>query len=66
MTHHAYADQPNAEVVKMSPDEWREAVQRALKRLGLTFEQLAEEAKNRNFSSVDARKLWVAIGGRRP
>lgn len=49
-------------VTEMSLTEWNEAVQRALKRLHLTYEQLSEMAVRRNFSSLEAKKLWLAIG----
>jgi hypothetical protein len=53
----------DVEVVTMTKGEWHDAAQRALAKLGLTYEQLAEQAKARNFSSLEARKLWVSIGG---
>lgn len=54
------------EPTRMSPDEWSQAVQRALSELGMTYEQLAEEARQRDFRSARARRLWVIIGGPRP
>jgi hypothetical protein len=57
---------PAVEVGVMSAAEWKSAVQRALAELKLTYDQLAEQARTRNFSSVEAMKLWVAIGGKRP
>lgn len=53
---------PEVSVVEMSAVEWRDAVQQALARLHLTYAQLADQARRRDFSSIDARKLWVAIG----
>lgn len=52
----------NPAVIEMNPTEWRDAVNRALKRLGLTYDELADQARHREFSSIEARKLWVAIG----
>lgn len=50
----------------MSPEEWRVAVRRELDRLGLTYDDLACMSARRDFVSLEARKLWLAIGGRRP
>lgn len=44
-------------------EEWRAAAEARLAELGLTYEQLAKEAREGNFSSTAARKLWVLIGG---
>jgi hypothetical protein len=55
-------DVPEVSVVVMDAAEWREAARRALARLNLTYAQLADQAKRRDFSSTEARKLWVAIG----
>src|SRR5262245_27812525 len=49
-------------IVEMSQAEWTAAVQRALERLHLTYEQLEDMARRRDFTSLDARKLWLAIG----
>ena len=56
----------NVDVTYLSDDEWREASKRGLARLGLTYDELAAQAKARNFSSTDALQLWMAIGGDRP
>ncbi|MEV6815206.1 hypothetical protein [Micromonospora sp. NPDC051296] len=56
---------PGSVVIEMSDDQWREATDRALDRLHLTYRQLAEMAKNRDFSSVEAQKLWMSIGNTR-
>lgn len=53
---------PGPSVTEMSSAEWKEAMQRALDKLHLTYQQLADMAKRRDFSSLEARKLWVAIG----
>lgn len=47
----------------MSTDEWKTNARGALKRLGLTYEELEAQAGERNFVSTAARKLWVLIGG---
>ncbi|QOC95413.1 hypothetical protein [Micromonospora craniellae] len=51
-----------ATVVEMNDDQWREAVEQALGRLHLTYRELAEMAKRRDFSSIEAKKLWMSIG----
>jgi hypothetical protein len=47
----------------MSVEEWREAGARALKRLGISYAELEDQAKNKNFASTAARKLWMLVGG---
>jgi hypothetical protein len=49
-------------VTEMSQGEWKIAVDEALARLQLTYQQLADMARRREFSSVEAHKLWVSIG----
>lgn len=57
-------DEPEPEVIVLSPGEWDAAVQRSLDELGLTFEDLAAQAAARDFSSIEANKLWLIIGPR--
>jgi hypothetical protein len=57
---------PPIEVTVMDAAEWKAAVQRTLDDIGYTFEQLAEMAGRRDFVSSEARKVWLAIGGKRP
>jgi hypothetical protein len=38
------------------------AVKNALDRAGCTFDELAQQARAGNFSSIRARLAWVAIG----
>lgn len=57
---------PPVEVGVMNAAEWKAAVARALADLKLTYDELAEQARKRDFSSTNALKLWVAIGGKRP
>jgi hypothetical protein len=54
------------EPLHMSRQEWEQAQRHALNELGMTYEQLAEEARRRDFSSARARRLWVIIGDSRP
>ncbi|GIF69478.1 hypothetical protein Ais01nite_75130 [Asanoa ishikariensis] len=56
----------DVDVVQMSAAEWRAAAERGLQRLGITYDELAGQARAGDFTSRDAHKLWVAIGGRRP
>lgn len=53
-------DQPD--VVEATEDDLRVAVQHALDYAGLTYEQLAEQARHGTFESVRARLAWVAVG----
>ncbi|NJC73035.1 hypothetical protein HC031_25445 [Planosporangium thailandense] len=57
---------PGPTVTEMSPAEWKEAVQHELSKLQLTYEQLADMAQRRQFSSMEAQKLWVSIGDSKP
>ncbi|MFH8531558.1 hypothetical protein ACH4GE_24445 [Streptomyces tendae] len=50
-------------VTELSEDEFREAAYAALDRLGLTYAQLRDMARRRDFSSAQAQSLWVTIGG---
>jgi len=50
------------DVIVADEDDLREAVRRTLERLGLSFEELAEQAHTGNFKTVRARMAWVAIG----
>jgi hypothetical protein len=49
-------------MIYMSRKEYEEARSRALADLGMTYEELADEARRRDFSSGRARALWVMIG----
>ncbi len=53
----------DVEVIKLSRAEYDRTVKAELRRLGLTYNQLAEQARTRQFASEDARRLWLAIGG---
>ncbi|GIM97134.1 hypothetical protein [Paractinoplanes toevensis] len=57
---------PAVEVTELSDDEWRAAARRGLQRLGLTFEELAQQAAGRRFDSPEALKFWRVLGGERP
>ncbi|MBM7078098.1 hypothetical protein [Micromonospora humida] len=57
---------PGPVVVELSQAEWQAAVSRALDKLHLTYQQLAEMARTRDFSSLEAQKLWMSIGDSQP
>ncbi|MFC7278181.1 hypothetical protein ACFQS1_29700 [Paractinoplanes rhizophilus] len=50
------------DVIEMSAAEWQEAVTEGLKRVGLSRSELREQAQEKNFTSTEARKLWMMIG----
>jgi hypothetical protein len=50
------------EVTQLSRAEYDQAVAAALREVGLTYRQLASQARTGRFSSINARKLWLAIG----
>ncbi|MDR2984497.1 MAG: hypothetical protein LBV34_06620 [Nocardiopsaceae bacterium] len=54
------------EVIQMSRLEYERARDAALDELGLTYDELAAQARTGRFSSLRARKLWLAIGRRAP
>jgi hypothetical protein len=49
-------------IIELSAEEFRTAAQRALAELGLTYAELREQARRRDFSSAQAHVLWVSIG----
>lgn len=55
----------DVEVIELSRAEYDRTVRAELRRLGLTYDQLAQQARTRQFASEDARRLWLAIGGDR-
>lgn len=52
---------PGVEVTRATPEEWRASIKRALERLNLSRQQLEDQARQQDFSSTEARKLWLAI-----
>ncbi|WP_327401998.1 hypothetical protein OG194_18860 [Streptomyces sp. NBC_01288] len=57
------SDHDDDVITELSEDEFREAAYAALNRLGITYAQLREMARRRDFSSAQAQSLWVSIGG---
>ena len=54
---------PDVEVVELTPAQYRAAKRKALDSIGLTYKQLAKQARRGEFSSPRAKKVWVAFGG---
>ena len=52
------------EVTELTREEWDAVVAAELARLGLTYDELAEQARTEDFSSSSARWIWMLIGGR--
>jgi len=50
-------------VIMLSDDEFHAAASQALDDLGLTYAELEQQARDRDFSSAQAHALWVSIGG---
>ncbi|MFE5189210.1 hypothetical protein [Streptomyces sp. NPDC056628] len=50
-------------VTVVSEVEWHDGVRTALARLGLTYAELEDQARRRDFISAQAQVLWVSIGG---
>lgn len=50
-------------VIEVTEAEWHAAASRSLARLGLTYAELEDQARRRDFVSAQAQVLWVSIGG---
>ncbi len=59
----AMTDHEDDIVIVVSDADYREAAQRALDDLGLTYAELQEQAREGDFTSSQAHALWVSIGG---
>lgn len=62
----ANTDHDDGHLIVRTEEEWCAAANRSLQNLGLTFDELARQAKDDNFESIDAMKLWRVLGGERP
>jgi len=60
--HDGAGGQEGPEVIEVSAAEYQHAVDQELADIGLTYKQLRIQAKSGKFSSLHARKLWLAIG----
>jgi hypothetical protein len=52
------------EIIRMTEADWDRALQNSLDELGLTWEELAAQARARDFTSLRAHNLWLITGGR--
>ncbi|MEW2255956.1 hypothetical protein [Streptomyces sp. NPDC047869] len=59
----ALTDHEDDIVIVVSDADYRDAAQRALDDLGLTYAELREQAREGDFTSSQAHALWVSIGG---
>ncbi|MET7914432.1 hypothetical protein ABZU45_00575 [Streptomyces avermitilis] len=50
-------------VIEVTEAEFHAAASAALARLNLTYAQLEDQARRRDFVSAQANSLWVSIGG---
>jgi hypothetical protein len=50
-------------VTEVTEAEFHAAVRTSLARLGLTYAELEDQARRRDFTSAQAHSLWVSIGG---
>lgn len=50
-------------VIEVTEAEFHAAASKALARLGLTYAQLEDQARRRDFTTAQAHSLWVSIGG---
>jgi hypothetical protein len=58
----AAVESGEVEVIELDRAGYDQAVASSLKDAGLTYGQLASQARTGQFSSLRARKLWLAIG----
>lgn len=56
-------DHDDETVIVVTEEEFRNAARQALAGLGLTYAELVEQARRRDFVSAQAHALWVSIGG---
>lgn len=50
-------------VVELTTAEYEIAKGNALRRVGLTYDQLADQARQHDFESSQAQAVWSVIGG---
>lgn len=63
MHEHRATEHDDDVVIELTEEEFHAAAQRALDNLGLTYAELADQARRREFTSAQAHVLWTAIGG---
>ncbi len=49
------------EVIELTREEWDSRIAAEFARLGLTYEELAEQARTGDYASHDAWWLWMVI-----
>ncbi|GAB3150958.1 hypothetical protein [Microbispora hainanensis] len=59
--HQLEAQSEGLEVIELTAEEYEVAKQRALDELGVTYDELARQAKERRFDSLRHRKLWLLV-----
>ena len=57
------AEYEEDDVIVISEEDFRAAAVSALHALGLTYQELAGQARSGHFTSSAAHALWVSIGG---
>ncbi len=55
-------DQDEPDVIEVTQQEYDTAVKKALDELGITYPELAQQAREHDFASPKAALLWVTIG----
>lgn len=58
--------EPDYIVVELTEEEFHSAARRGLAALGLTYAELHDQAKSRNFVHSKANTVWSVIGGTLP
>jgi hypothetical protein len=53
-------------VIELSKPEFHAAARRALASLGISYTQLAAQARHRRFDSDRAASVWAVLGGTLP
>ncbi|GIH72979.1 MULTISPECIES: hypothetical protein [Sphaerimonospora] len=54
-------EQPDVEVIELTAEEYEAATRRMLEELGVTYDELARQAKERRFDSLRHRKVWLLV-----
>lgn len=58
--HYREPDTPGVRI--LTREEWEDFTRESLEELGLAYEELAQQARDRDFTSGAALCLWVVIG----
>lgn len=57
------SDDADDVVIEVTEAEFHAAARTSLARLGLTYAELEDQARRRDFTSAQAHSLWTSIGG---